>query len=178
MLAAGLAVVSAQSGPALGTLTVPAASLPEGCQLAPMPPLPSPFVLSNGASIQRPPYPGKFPQNPWVGTEDRYKTQVQDVVEPPKAVSMPHAPPLDAKQANKLRWTGRGHAAEAYHAIYQSATGASIVVQAVRYHDPSFPALDSKQPNRIVRGAVVIKVDADQPTGCLNAILAYVQSLK
>jgi hypothetical protein len=178
VLAAGLAVTSAQPAAGLSALTVPVTSLPEGCALAPAPALPSPFVLSDGTEIQRSPYPGKFPQNPWVGTEDRYKTQVQHIVEPAGAIRMPDGPPLDQRQANKLSWAGRGRAAEAYHAIYQDSAGASIVVQAVRFHDVKAATAIPQSPNRIVRGSTVIKVDANRPTGCLNAVLSYLQSLK
>jgi hypothetical protein len=176
-LTAGIAIASAQSEFALSTLTVPASNLPDGCQLAPVPPRPSPFVLSNGAPLVRPPYPGNFPENPWSGIEDRYRTQVQDVIEPPRVAKGTDAP-LTPRDAIRTQWAGRGVVTQAYHAIYQDAGGASVVVHAARYDDPAYATAVPKRPNRLVRGTTVIDVIANQPTGCLNAVLSYIQSLK
>ena len=177
LLAAGMPMAFAQSDLALSALTVPVSNLPEGCQLAPVPALPSPFLLSNGKPLERPPYPGNFPANPWWGIEDRYKTQVQDVIEPPQAWKGTDAP-LTARDANKVRWAGRGIVTQAYHATYQAAADVSVVVRAVRYADLASAARQPKRTNRIVRDMTVIDVTANQPTGCLNAVLSYIQSLK
>ena len=178
VLGAGVAVASAQSAPPLSALTVPAGSLPDGCQVAPQPPTPTPIVLPDGKLIHRSSHPGKFPTNPWYGKDDTYMVQVQNAIEPAPRVQMPDGPPLERKEISRLVWSLRGHVAEAYHATYQDSFGASIVVQAVRYHDAKWATVNPLQTNRIVRGSTVIRLDSTQPTGCLNAVWTYLQALK
>ena len=178
VLGAGMAVVSAQSAPALSALTVPEASLPDGCRLGPQPPKPTPIVLADGKLIQRLNLPGWFPTNPWYGTDDWLRVEVQKAIEPPApGVQMPDGPPLERREASKLAWSLKGHVVEAYRAEYKVAPDGLIRVQAVRYADTNRAAPEPQHENRIVRGATVILIGG-QPSPCLSAIQQYIKALK
>jgi hypothetical protein len=178
MLGAGMVVVSAQSAQSLSALTVPAASLPDGCRLGPPPPKPTPIVLADGKLIQRLNMPGRFPTNPWYGTDDWLMVEVQKAIEPPAPrVRMPDGPPLEPKEASKLIWSLKGHVVEAYQSEYETTPGEVIRVQAVRYTDPKWAAPDPRQENRIVRGTTVILIGG-RPGQCLTAVRQYIEALK
>ena len=181
VLGVGMVVVSAQSEPLLSALTVPEASLPDGCRLVPQPPAPTPILLPDGKLIHRSSHPGKFPTNPWYGkdyvTDYRYMAEVQNAIEPGPKVQMPDGPPLERKEASRLMWSLKGHVVEAYQAEYETTSGGVIRVRAVRYTDAKWAAPDPRQENRIVRGTSVILIGG-QPGQCLTAVRQYIQALK
>ena len=180
VLALGLAVVSAQSAPTFSALTVPAASLPDGCQLTPLPPerTPTPMPHPEGgviAAARKPFELRRFPSNPWFGTDYKYIAQVRLAFERLPLVHLPDGPPLEQRQAEKLLSTLKGNIAEAYRASYETTSSGSIVVQAVRYTEAKWA---TPGEGRIVRGSTVILVTGNPQGECFNAVRKYIQSLK
>ncbi len=173
----GMAVVLAQSAPDLGGLTVPAASLAEGCRLTPPPPTPTPIPLpppEGGVMVFASNRAPQFPSNPWFGSDSTYVTKVRQAFERGPAIRLPDGPPLEPKEAAKLAWTLKGDIAEAYRASYDT-TGGTVLVQAVRYTDAKWA---TPGEGRIVRGSTVILISGNPQLECFKVIQNYIQSLK
>ena len=180
LIAVSIAVVSAQSGPALITLTVPAARLPEGCRLAPLapepPPLP-PVVLPDGTVVSRSSTAVRqFPSNPWFGDDYKYIAKVRPSFD--AVPQMPDGPPLENSDAVRLKAKLKGEIAEAYRASYQTEFSGVVDVSAVRYSDPKWVASNRPHSNRFVRGSVVILINGNPQGECFKAIRTHIESMK
>ena len=190
----GMAVVSAQSAPELSALTIPAANLPEGCGLTPLPPEPSPrppIVLPDGTVIVRSSTShgtGRFPSNPWFGTEYEYIAQIRASFE--GVPQMPDGPPLDRADASRLKARLAGDITDAYHASYDTTSDGPVLIQAVRYADAKWAPptswmrtligarRNSIESVRIVRGHAVILITGHAQGQCFKAVRNYIESLK
>jgi hypothetical protein len=179
--------VSAQSGPAFSALTVPGASLPDGCRLTP--PLPEPTTIPAPAPIV-PFGPVRFPSNPWFGTDYKLIVQIRGAFESAPLFRLPDGPPLDERDLRRLEARSRGNIEKTYHASYETPLNGSIHVQAVRYTDAkwamsdppmrklSVARRDSVESVRIVRGSAVILVTGNPLGECFKIVRNYIQSLK
>ena len=186
LVALGIGVVSAQSGPALSTLTAPAASLPEGCRLTPLPPEPSPVppvVLPDGTVVSRSSTAiRRFPSNPWFGDDYKYIAWVRPLFDP--VPQMPDGPPLEKSDARRLKAKLASEIAEAYRASYQTESGraaevrGALEVRAVRYTDSKWAVANRPIPNRFVRGSTVIIMIGNPQSECFKAVRNHIESLK
>jgi len=172
-LAAGVVTGSAQSKPALSTLTVPAAELPAGCALR----QPSPLERTQLW------YPG----NPWFGTDRRPAAAVRGAIDGAPSLRIPDAPPLEAREITALQLKMADNVIEAYHADYVASDGSQIGVWAATFNDATLAKPDAetatmKPPpafrSRIVKGATVVLVSASARSECAVAVEKHARSLK
>jgi hypothetical protein len=179
-----------QSGLALARLTVPDATLPDGCKLLLYVP-PTTQIAQTGTTTRMSPrlantYP--FPANPWSGTDPKLEATVRgsinagggsrplpDVPLPgPGRPTVSPTPPVD-------------DILEAYRAAYMTTDG-PVQVSAVTFKDAKLAAAPESVSamlnpprgfsHRLVRGATAIRVSAPSENACAKAVLAHVESLK
>jgi hypothetical protein len=176
---AGVVVaVSAQSPTLLSSLTVPASSLPVGCELKP-----PDKVLPVRASLEQRLEVRQLRANPWTGTDRALKLAVRETIEGPEP--LPDAPPVTRREIALRDARLADEIAEAYRAEYNNATGAAIYVSAIRFRDPQlakpalFPGSTTRAgitSTRIVRDDTVIQLSG--AGDCFSAIKAFLAAGK
>jgi hypothetical protein len=149
-LLASIAAQDARQTPAMSSLTVPTARLPEGCSLA------------QSAGQRAAP-------NPWMGNEPARLTEARKAVEP-WSVRVPDALPMS--QAAERTFTQQAVAGlvEGYKAVYLEF-GNTIIVQAIRFERAPEPLLP---PRDVPLELGLIRAKVSGPMGpCRKAIEAY-----
>jgi hypothetical protein len=195
----GITLGAAQSTSTLGSLTVPAGSLPTGCGLRPSAPEPTPIapvsiVDSSGVKVavfdsNRNPsrFPAPFPSNPWVGTDYKFRLALRKSIDSTGAVRLPDAPPLSRGELTALESKWADDVVEAYRATYQTADGGQVQVSAVRFNDSRWATVDSPSRAlaksagasiRVVRDATVILISGASRGDCFESINRHIAALK
>ena len=186
VLAASMIAGSTQSR-ALSALTVPAAALPGGCALRPVPAQSPAPVARDGVTVILGTAWSRLPTNPWTGTDRETVAAVHKAIDATPGRPLPDLPPEAWRGAAfERKWAD--NILEAYHAAYVSAGGRQVEVFAVTFNDVKLtPAPESVSAmlnpprgitTRVVRGATVVRVSAPSSTECFEAVRAYIESLK
>jgi hypothetical protein len=164
-----VAIGAAQRGPVgevtLRDLTVPPASLPDGCALAATP----------VAAL----YPMR--ENPWIGTDAPSRAMIRERIEGPVMTADP--PGLTRKDLAAFRLHLADGVDEAYAAVYKQSETTPIVVYAMRLTDagtPSdwreTPAHDNPRISRVSLGSIAAIVIGDGGK-CFTAVGAHLRGL-
>ncbi len=178
---------------ALSSLTVPELNLPGGCRLLPTasPSAPSAPAVRNRHTVDVV-TSHHFPGNPWIGADRGLLIELRNRVDGVPRV--PDAPTLAA--ADLAAWDQKWVASvvEGYRAAYGRSVvaedavvnpSASVRVSAIRFSDAD---LATPSPTgilrtthgvsvRLVKGAVVVRVEAGSKTDCFSAVAAYVRDV-
>lgn len=128
-----------------------------------------------------------FPANPWIGADRRLLLDLRGGIDGPPGARVPDAPPPTAAQISALERERVAHVVEGYRAVYLSANDVTVVVSAIRFDSASLAATPSRGFNlhasqgvsdRLVVGAVVVRVRASSMTDCFRAVDAHIRALK
>jgi hypothetical protein len=163
-----------QTASPLDALTVPTANLPDGCRLRSFDQPTG--TETDGSAPARSARIGRFPTNPWLGTDRRFVIDVRTMID--GVPRWPDAPPPDAAQLRALEGQWVRHVLDAYHAEYLSASGGSAFVSAIRFDDPALAAGTRRQSGRFVIGATVAVVSGKADDPCRQALERHVRALK
>jgi len=149
----------------LRDLTVPKASLPAGCRLAPVPKTPS---GENKVFAS----PG-LRENPWMGSDPAKGAVIRGILDGYDA---------EPQTPESMKRSGAG-VREAYRAVYLAADGSRVDVYAVHFADSSLTVTSSMQrlkgrPLPIVHGALAVLVLSGRPGECSRAVFDHISSLR
>ena len=188
-----------QTDVTLALLTVPEKNLPSGCQLTsnvpPAPPTVSPPTLRGGQTVITVNAGSSyhFSSNPWIRADRRLLRELRNRIDGVPRV--PDAPPLSAREvaAWEQRWVA--DVVEGYRAAYRRRVfaedavvepSAGVEVSAIRFSDATLatttpagiPRATRGVSDRLVKGAVVVRVEAGSKTDCFSAVAAYLRDVK
>jgi hypothetical protein len=188
------ASAAAQPELALTSLTVPSASLPEGCALATQTEPPRAPVVTTGVVHVSANTQATLPSNPWSGSDPSGIQSIWPAVVPSESLKLRPLPdgfPRDKREALARRqrvWdeeTKRSEGLkEAYRAKYVTPYGTFATVSAVRFTDAAratastpVPFIQPQRPTRFLQASIAAVVTGTLESPCFEAVRTHVQRI-